>query len=180
MRLSLALVITISFAACHNALPGDDGPIGSASARITQVPDGVACVSISVVGTRSVMDAVDVVPGQPAFLQIDNLPVGLDAFSAAAFATPCASINGAQPSWATAQPFYASVAQGRVTALTLTLEPTGSAVIGIDFGDGGPPPDLTTTPYDGGPYTGWDMSYPINDLGYNPLDGGKGGTDLAP
>lgn len=185
MRLPMALVISISLlAACNNALPGDGGPIGNATARITQVPDGVACVAISVDGTRSVMNAFDVVPGQPAFMQMSNLPVGLDAFSATAFATPCASINGAQPAWATAQPFYAAVAQGKVTALTLTLQPTGGAVIGIDFGDGGgPPPDLSG-PYDGGVPTCpdmncGDMAYPNLDGGWTPPDGFKGAVDLA-
>ncbi|HEX9105277.1 MAG TPA: hypothetical protein VF997_23865, partial [Polyangia bacterium] len=108
MRLPLAFLIPIAFAACH-ATPVTDGPIGRATARISQVPDGVACVSITVVGVRTVMHASDVTAGQPALLQFDDLPVGLDAFSAAAFGMPCASINGAQPSWATAQPFYASI-----------------------------------------------------------------------
>jgi hypothetical protein len=181
----MALVISISFlAACHSALPGDGGPVGNATARITQVPDGVACVAISVDGTHSVMNAFDVVPGQPAFMQMSNLPVGLDAFNAAAFAMPCASINGAQPAWATAQPFYAAVEQGKVTALTLTLQPTGGAVIGIDFGDGGgAPPDLSG-PYDGGvpncpDMNCGDMAYPIVDLAAPPFDGGKGPVDLA-
>lgn len=179
MRLSLALVIPIALAACQTT-PVADGPVGRATARISQVPNGVACVSITVVGSRTVLHSADVVAGQPALLQFDDLPVGLDAFSAAAFGMSCSSINGAQPSWATAQPFYASINQGGVTPLTLTLEPAGGAVIGIDWGDGGAPPDLTAPPDGGWPYDagGWDMAYPPVDLAWTPPDGGKG-PDLA-
>ncbi len=172
MRLPLALVSPLSVAACH-AEPIADAPVGHVTARISQVPAGVACVSITVVGDRTVLHSADVVAGQPAFLQFDDLPVGLDAFSAAAFGMSCSSINGAQPTWATTQPFYASVSQGGVTALTLTLQPTGGAVIGIDWGDGGAPPDLTAPPDGGWPYDAggsWDMAYPIVDLAYPPID----------
>ena len=175
MRLSLlTLVIPIAFAACQTA-PGSDGPVGRATARISQVPNGVACVSITVIGDRTVMHAADVVAGQPALLQFDDLPVGLDAFSAAAFSMSCSSINGAQPSWTTAQPFYASITQGGLTPLTLTLQPTGGAVIGIDWGDGGAPPDLTTPP-DGYVYPE-DFGPP--DLSPWTPDGGWAGPDLA-
>ena len=171
MRLLLATVISVSFVACDKTGGTEaTGPAGSATARITQVPDGVACVSITVVGDRTVMHAADVTRGQPAFLQLGGLPVGLDAFSAAAFATPCSLVSGAQPSWATTQPFYASVTEGAVTPLTLKLEPTGGAVIGIDFGDGGSGGPDFARPVDGG--------YPIDLSPWWP-DGGWAGNDLA-
>lgn len=180
MRLLLAAVISIGFAACHNALPAD-GPIGTAVARITQVPTGVGCVSITVVGSRTVTHAFDVTPGQPATLDMSDLPVGDDTFSAAAYAVSCNAIGGVQPSWATTSAFGATVSAGNVTALTLTLEPTGGAVIGIDWGDGGAPPDLSAPPdgglpYDGGP-SDWDMAPCVLDGG-SCYYGGDGG-DMA-
>ena len=182
MRLSLALVIPIALAACQ-AVPVTDAPVGRATARISQVPDGVRCVALTVVGDRTVMHSADVAPGQPAFLQFDDLPVGLDAFSAAAFGTSCALISGVQPSWATGQPFYAAITQGGVTPLTLTLQPTGGAVIGIDWGDGGAPPADMTAPPDGFGTQPDGFVYPQDfgppDLSPWTPDGGWHGPDLA-
>jgi hypothetical protein len=179
MRLLLASVISIGFAACHSALP-EDGPIGTAVARISTVPSGVGCVAITVVGTRTVKHKFDVTPGQPATLEMSDLPVGDDAFSAAAYAVACNAIAGTQPSWATTSAFGATIGAGTLTSLTLTLEPTGGAVIGIDWGDGGAPPndlspcygcydgggDMSPWPYDGGPVGNGDMAYPTVDLAF--------------
>ncbi|MCA1665306.1 MAG: hypothetical protein LC659_13760 [Myxococcales bacterium] len=178
-------MMSIALAACHNALP-DDGPVGTVVARITQVPDKVGCVSITAVGSREVFHTFDVIPGQSATLQLGDLPVGNVAFSAAAYGQSCNAIAGAQPSWATTSPFVATISAGQLTSLTLTLEPTGGAVIGIDFGDGGAPPDggppndlspcygcydggdgdMSPWVYDGGPIGNGDMAYPTNDLAH--------------
>jgi hypothetical protein len=142
-------------------------------ARITQVPPDVGCVTITAAGDRTVTGTFDVFPGQSATMQMNDLPVGNIAFSAAAYRQGCSSIAGAQPSWATTSPFYAPIVAGAVTAMTLTLEPTGGAVIGIDFGDGGTGPGG-----DGGSDGGIaDMSPCIGcyvdggaDLAYTPWD----------
>jgi hypothetical protein len=177
MRLLLATVISIGFAACNNGGVPQDGAVGSATARITQVPNGVGCVSITAVGDREVFHTFDVIPGQPATLQLGDLPVGNVAFSAAAYGQSCNAIGGAQPSWATTAPFVAAVNAGQLTSLTLTLEPTGGAVIGIDWGDGGAPPDLSGPPDGGWPYdagpSDWDMAPCFRDGGcYSGGDGG--------
>src|SRR4051794_9994367 len=139
MRLLLATVISISFAACNTTSP-TLGPVGRAVARITQVPNDVGCVTITAVGDRTVTGTFDVFGGQSATMQMNDLPVGNVAFSAAAYRESCGAIAGAQTGWATPYPFYAPITAGAVTSLTLTLEPTGGAVIGIDFGgDGGNP-----------------------------------------
>jgi hypothetical protein len=168
MRLLVVFTISIGLAACHSALP-DDGPVGNVVARITQVPDKVGCVSITAVGTREVFHTFDVIPGQSAMLELGDLPVGNVAFSAAAYGQSCDAISGVQPSWSTTSPFVAAIIAGQVTALTLTLEPTGGAVIGIDFGDGGAPADLSPCIgcYDDG---GVDMAYVPWDMAYTPAD----------
>ncbi|HEY1586372.1 MAG TPA: hypothetical protein VGH63_11840, partial [Polyangia bacterium] len=102
----------------------------------------------------------DVFAGEPATMQMNDLPVGSVGFSAAAYVSGCSAIAGAQPSWQTVSPFFAPIAAGEVTALTLTLEPTGGAVIGIGFGDGGSPVD-GGAPADLSP---WDMAYTPEDL----------------
>lgn len=167
MRLLPAIVISVSFAACNSG-PSSHDAVGRAVARITQVPSNVGCVEIFVTGAgRTVVDPFDVAPGQSATLQLGNLPVDEDAFSASAFSVPCSAIAGAQASWSTVSPFYAPIASGSVTALTLTLEPTGGASIGIDFdGDGfaGGIPDLS--PDYRGVDGGVDMAYTPADLAY--------------
>jgi hypothetical protein len=112
-------------------------------------------------------------------MTLRNLPVGSDAFSAAAYAVPCKSIAGAQPSWSSSAPFVASITSGGTASLTLTLEPTGGAVIGINFdGDGGTPNG------DGGSPSG-DGGAPVDlggprDMAPGSSDGGfPGAPDLA-
>ena len=179
MRTLLALcVISIASTGCGGMTDNgsNDGPVGSAVARITTVPPMVGCVSISVVGAnRSVSSNFDVVPGQPATLRLSNLPVGNDAFTAAAYAVACSQIGNAQANWASTAPFFAPINQGGVTSLVLTLEPTGGANIGINFdtdgggscGDGGCVGGDGGTGFDGG----------VFDLSPGGSDGG--GPDLA-
>jgi len=165
--LLFATVISIAVAGCY-ADGTTDGPVGSAVARITQVPPMVGCIAITVVGSRNVTDRFNVSPGQPATLTLKNLPVGNDSFTAAAFDAACNAIGGAQPSWSSTAPFAATVNQGSVTSLVLTLEPTGGATIGINFdtdGGGGGPSDggvFDLSPTDAGP--GSDMAFGSSDL----------------
>jgi hypothetical protein len=184
MRLLVASVISIGFAACNSALP-QDGPVGTAVARISTVPSGVGCVQIKVVGSRTVKHSFDVTPGQSATLAMNDLPVGDDAFSASAYAVACNAIAGAQPSWATTSAFGATIGAGTLTSLTLTLQPTGGAVIGIDWGDGGAPSDGGAPPADGGPPNDLAPCYGCydgggGDMSPSPYDGGPvGNGDMA-
>ena len=172
-------VISIALVGCvagSTGGDGTDGPVGDAVARITQVPPMVGCVTITVAGSRTVTDRFNVTSGQPATLTLKNLPVGDDSFSSAAYANACNAIAGTQPSWASTAPFIAPITQGGVTALALTLEPTGGAVIGINFdtdggtvgGDGGVGPD-GGVPIDMSPWYG-DAGAGGPDLAYGPVD----------
>ena len=176
--LLFASVISIALVGCVPGSTGAaDGPVGDAVARITQVPPMVGCVTITVVGSRSVTDRFNVTAGQPATLTLKNLPVGNDSFSSAAYAAPCNAIAGTQASWASTAPFVAPITQGGLTSLALTLEPTGGAVIGINFDtDGGGGGGDGGAPFDGG--GPGDGGYPV-DLSSGYGDGGAGSTDLA-
>lgn len=183
---SLALMTVISIALAGCSLDGtDNGPVGSAEARITQVPPMVGCISISVVGgNRSVASNFAVTAGQSAVLHLGKLPVGVDAFSASAFSVACSGIASAQPNWASTAPFYANVSQSGLTSLVLTLEPTGSASIGINFdtdGGGGSCGDGGCTGGDGGLGDGgFNSDGGVFDLAPNFGDGGNGGgSNLA-
>jgi hypothetical protein len=173
--------MSLSLSACNSGLPAD-GPVGSIVARITQVPPEVGCVAIHVAGSRAVNAAFNVTPGQPATLRLGNLPVGNDAFSAAAYGSACNAIAGAQASWATTSPFSAQISPGLITSLMLTLEPSGGATIGIGFGgDGGGPGDGGVPGSDGGSDGGTDGGSDGGVLDMAPWYGDGGyGTDLAP
>ncbi|HXU71453.1 MAG TPA: hypothetical protein VN947_19105 [Polyangia bacterium] len=155
-----------------------DGPVGDAVARITSVPPMVGCVSITAAGSRSVTNNFNVTPGQSATLTIKNLPTGNVSFTAAAFSSACNAIAGTQANWFSGAPFVANISAGVVTSLMLTLEPTGGAVIGINFDtDGGTPLGDGGFPVGDGGLPGGDGG--VFDLAPAPFDGGSGSTDLA-
>lgn len=162
-----------------------DGPVGTAEARITQVPSNVGCISITASAGRSVTDNFDVTAGQSAVLHLGNLPVGNVTFTAVAYALGCAQSAGAQPTWGS-NALTVPIVAGQVTNLALTLSPTGGAVIGIDFssdggtlGDGGVPVDFGSdggAPSDGGTP---DFAFPPPDLSTRPADLAGAPVDLA-
>lgn len=168
-RFVLSALVSIPLAGCSLGSDGNNKAVGSAEARISQVPPMVGCIVITAAGNRTVTDSFDVTPGQGATLRLSNLPVGVDTFSALAYATSCGNIGAVQANWWSPTPTVASIAAGQVTSLSLTLEPTGGANVGINFdtdggaggdggvgSDGGAPPDLS-----------------------GPTDGGKGVNDLS-
>jgi hypothetical protein len=179
-KLFFASVISLSFAACHS--DGDRQlDIGRAVARITSVPPQVTCVSLTVAGPdHTIIDNFDVTPGQPALLTLNNLPVGEDLFSAAAYDVPCNFITGAQPSWLSTAVVPAFISAGTVTNVSLDLEPAGGANVGINFGGGdggvgdGGVIDMSPGPDDGGPAVD---DGGVNDLSPGPNDGGP--NDLS-
>jgi hypothetical protein len=119
------------------ACVGDPEPAGEATATITQVPLGVGCIQIQVVGSRSVVKNVDVMTGMNSTVSLPGLPVGSDTFSAVAFGAGCSAISGAAPNWAS-DPVLATVAAGGVTPVTLAMHAVGGASVGVDFpGSGG-------------------------------------------
>jgi hypothetical protein len=179
-----ALVISIASAGCGQG-GTVDGPVGDAVARITSVPPMVGCVSITAAGSRNVTNNFNVTPGQPATLTMKNLPTGNVSFTAAAFSSACNAIAGTQANWFSGAPFVANISAGVVTSLMLTLEPTGGAVIGINFDtDGGFPVGDGGFPVGDGGLPGGDGGLPggdggVFDLSPAPFDGAFGSTDLA-
>jgi hypothetical protein len=155
------LLSAMLLAACST----EEGPVGEATATITQVPTGVACIQIQVVGTRTVTKNVDVMPAQSSVVPLPGLPVGADTFSATAFAAPCPMIGGAIANWAS-DPVVAVVSAGAVVSVTLPMHGVGNANVGVDFpGDGGSPIDLS-----GPVMTPPDLSGAPVDLTAGPMD----------
>jgi len=163
-RMSLAFVIvSAAVAGCGSKeeLPG------LATATITNVPAGVACVQVTVSDANHfVQRNFDVMAGQSSVLDLKGLPVGVETFGAAAFGAPCAYIGGLDPNWIS-DPVSAYLSPGHVTAVTLVLRKAAGATVGIEFED-----DDGGVPNDGGGDGG------VPDLAH-PSDSGAFGKLLA-
>jgi hypothetical protein len=86
-------------------------------------------------GARTIDRRSDVMVGGSTLLPLDQLPLGSDTFSGAAYGTACNAIDGTQPTW-TAAATNAFLSAGQRTLVTLVFEPTGSAGVCARFDDG--------------------------------------------
>ena len=109
---------------------------GEAMLSVGTIPDGVACIRVSVVGeTRSLESDFDVVPGDTLVQALSGLPVGQDVFSANAYSQDCASVTkSTAPMWLSDQKTV-SIAQGKSSSVTLTLYKNGRAKVTVEFAD---------------------------------------------
>ncbi|HVU01625.1 MAG TPA: Hint domain-containing protein [Polyangiaceae bacterium] len=117
---------------------------GTASLTLTTVPADVACVRVTVAGSRTDVRKFDVMPGHATTMTLAGLPLGAVTFQEDAFAEACSSVTSASvPTW-----FSESVAVTLVSrvvaAVRLVLHRNGQATITSDFVDDGgvstPPP----------------------------------------
>src|SRR5262252_1195996 len=117
---------------------GDEGrsDVGTATLALVQVPSDVSCISVTVVGSRTVTRQSDVMPGAASTLTLGGLPVGSDTFTGSAFSSSCAMVTASSvPTWA-GGPVTATVTAVSSTPVTLTLQRNGRASVSIDFNDG--------------------------------------------
>jgi hypothetical protein len=159
-RLS-ALMLAVTLVGCHTE---DPAMVGAAQARISQVPQQVFCVRITVAGYRTVEKSFDVIPGQSSLLSLSGLPVGAVTFTGAAFPAAC-SFGGVTPTWIS-EPTPAFLSAGTVASVSLALKQNGGANVDVDFEtlDGGVgAPDL-------GPGPTVDLAFPTFDIAQPPLD----------
>ena len=80
-------LMTGAFGACSSdgSQPGSEEDTGQLALAITSVPSDVACVTVSVKGSRSLTQSFDVSPGASANYAISKLPLGVVSVSAEAF-----------------------------------------------------------------------------------------------
>ena len=140
--LALASLVPLALAACsgsHGAA-GDREALGEATAAITVVPPGVACVDINTVQAtddRVVDQKFTVTPGQGAVLTLKGLPLGAVTFSGLAYSVACSAVTATTvATWATA-PVAATLSTGVTPSVAMTFAPAGSATIGVNFADAG-------------------------------------------
>jgi hypothetical protein len=125
---------------CTGADPaGEPGDHGVARLALAAVPDGVACLSVTAAGTRTVTRLFPVSPGQPTVLNLTGLPVGNVEFTGAGFAAGCDAVGGTYPAWIS-DAVIAMVSAEVVAQVGLTLRRPGRARVSIDFADDSSPP----------------------------------------
>jgi hypothetical protein len=100
---------------------------------LTQVPQGVACLKVSITGPRSLIQLVDVTPGSNATYTLSRLPIGIVTISAEAFSQACNSVTGAVAAYVTDAPVSVRVDAVDVNTVTLNLIRNGRIGIGVDF-----------------------------------------------
>ncbi len=133
-----------AFAACSSdgAEQGQTEDSGQLSLAITSVPADVACVRVSVQGSRSVSQSFDVAAGSNATYQLAKLPLGIVTVAAEAFPQACKKVAaGAVPAYVTESPVSVRVDASVVNTVALKLIRNGRIGVGIDF-ESGPQPYL--------------------------------------
>lgn len=120
--------------ACGDGKPGSQEEVGAEVVlALTNVPDGVGCMRITVAGTTSTQSEFDVKSGQSAQLRMSGLPIGPASFVGEAFDGACASVaTGAIASWV-GEPVAATLQAGKTTFVQLVLRSNGRALVSVDF-----------------------------------------------
>jgi hypothetical protein len=134
----------VSCSSEHNQPAGQEevGEIGKISVAITSVPADVACLKVSISGSRAVTQLIDVTPGGTANQTIGRLPIGIVKVSAEAYSSRCNAIaTGAVPAYVIDAPVLVRVDAVDVNTITLNLVRNGRLGIGVDF-ENGPQPYL--------------------------------------
>jgi hypothetical protein len=115
---------------------GSPTETGEALLSVGTIPDGVACVRVTVTGEfRSVVSDFAVAPGDTLVESLTGLPVGADVFSANAYSQACEDLTKSTvPMWLSDSKTV-NVAQGRSSSVTLTLYKNGRAKVTVEFAD---------------------------------------------
>jgi hypothetical protein len=154
--LTLALLL---LAACHpeeqNANPAGD--IGSIEVALTSAPADASCLSITVIGSRTVKKSVALTAGQSTVFTLDKLPTGVVQVDAAAYGSACGALGPSSAArYVTVAPVSVRVDPASVARLVLELVRNGQLQVQVDFelpawvSDGRAPFDLAVfgdTPY---------------------------------
>ncbi|MBC8131845.1 MAG: hypothetical protein H7X95_02605, partial [Deltaproteobacteria bacterium] len=149
---TLATIVTSAslLAACDGspsgtaAAPGDD-LLGVIELALENAPNDVACLRVTIEGTRNTTRLFDLRPGLSTTFRVDRLPVGRIVVDGQAYAAACASLPS--PIGAAAgdalfvaeAPVPARVDPIDVAKVSLRLIRNGRVSIGVDFEPGTSP-----------------------------------------
>lgn len=129
-------LMTGAFGACSSdgSQPGSEEDTGQLALAITSVPSDVACVTVSVKGSRSLTQSFDVSPGASTNYAISKLPLGVVSVSAEAFPQACKLVPaGSAASYVTDAPVSVRVDPVKVNSVALKLIRNGRLGVDIDF-----------------------------------------------
>lgn len=140
-RLATSTSLALVLVACGASPVGDPGngleDTGSATAAINLAPTNVQCVTIKVVGKRTVDFSFNVAPQTSTVFDLQGLPFGKDSFSAKAYAQPCATVISTTPPSYLSDTVTATVDANVSPTIALQMAPpqpdAGTATVGLDF-----------------------------------------------
>lgn len=109
--------------------------LGQAEVSLTNAPEDVACLSISVEGARTDVRTFSVETGKKQVFFMDGLPVGKANISAEAFKVECAELTDTlRPTWFS-EVVATRIRADKLTHVALRMIHNGQASIGVDFDD---------------------------------------------
>ena len=134
----------LALAACSATGGHDtnDGALGQARVAVQAAPDDVHCVKVTAAGSTVTTLGFDVTPGESSVFELNRLPLGVVAFSAAAFPVACSEVADADPPYWIADPVESELLAGVIAEVTLVMHRDGRASVGVEWdepGQGGAP-----------------------------------------
>jgi hypothetical protein len=120
---------------CAPSLPApDDQP--QVVLALASVPAEVSCLRLTAAGAaRSVVRELPVTEGAMVSESFSGLPLGPVVFTGDAFGADCESVTKSTiPGWAS-EPATVSIALGRLSTVSLTLNRNGRAKVNVEFND---------------------------------------------
>jgi hypothetical protein len=126
---------------CQNqgpSLPPNPEPLGAVELSLDSVPDGAACLRVSVAGTRSLTRLFALTPGSTPTFAVDRLPIGIVTVDAQVFDSACMNLGAATspplvPTWVLDAPALVRVDPSAVSTLALNLIRNGRLSVSVDF-----------------------------------------------
>ena len=115
-------------------MPGGDDGEGGIILSLTAAPADVACLDVSVIGSRAV-ERRFALAGAAVTFTIDRLPIGLATVDASAFAEACpaVAVGGVSPRFVAEAPQQVFIRPGELAHVTLRMVRNGRIQVGVDF-----------------------------------------------
>jgi hypothetical protein len=128
-----ALIVALAAEGC--ARPEDDLGVGGAlEIALTIAPADVACLRVTVQGSRSQTRLVDLAPGAETVFSLSKLPIGPAIVDGEAFAARCNAVGrSTAPSFVSEAPVQVRIDPRSVARVLLKLIRNGRLSVGVDF-----------------------------------------------
>lgn len=123
---------------CLGCSAGPGEATASVTVALSAVPDDVACVRITAVGSSRTATALrPVAPGHDESFNLNGLPLGFVTFTGEAFSTVCALVSDSSLATWVSDPVQATIGVAANTPVSLLLRRNGRASVSVGFDDPG-------------------------------------------